>query len=167
MGSHSRFKPTLPRVTSSFYWPSLSKDTKSFVATCSTCQHHKYLPTKSQVLLHPLLQPAQVWEDLSMNLIIHLTSSQRHIVIWVMVKCLTNFSHFLALPMSYFAQSLAARFSVEIVWLHGIPRIGETTYELKNPCQLKSTTSSMSPTSDILLDLHLTPFLLYLLISTH
>ncbi|KAJ1404595.1 Ribonuclease H-like superfamily [Sesbania bispinosa] len=42
--------------------------------------------------------------------------------IWVICDRLTKFVHFLALPTKYSAQDLAARFSVEICHLHGIPK---------------------------------------------
>nr|KYP44660.1 Retrotransposable element Tf2 [Cajanus cajan] len=119
---HSGFKASLARLSTSFFWPGIYKDTKKLVQSCLTCQQNKYYPVKMQGLLQPLPTPDRVWEDISMDFITHLPNSHGHTVIWVIVDRLTKFSHFLALPTKFSAQDLAARFSVEIVRLHGVPK---------------------------------------------
>ncbi|KAL0361327.1 UNVERIFIED_CONTAM: Retrovirus-related Pol polyprotein from transposon.6 [Sesamum radiatum] len=42
LGGHSGSKATLARVAASFYWPSMAKDVKAFVKTCTICQQNKY-----------------------------------------------------------------------------------------------------------------------------
>jgi hypothetical protein len=118
---HSGTKATLARIASSFYWPTISKDTKLFVHKCSNCQHNKYL-TKKKGLLQPLPIPNQVWEELTMDFITHLPNFHGHTAIWVICDRLTKYVHFLALPTHYTATDLANRFSVEICRLHGIPK---------------------------------------------
>ncbi|XP_058757747.1 uncharacterized protein LOC131631003 [Vicia villosa] len=118
---HSGLQPTLARISSSFMWPGIYKDTKAFVKACSVCQQNKYLPQKKQGLLQPLNIPTLVWDELSMDFITHLPNSFGHTTIWVICDRLTKFSHFIALPTSFSAKDLAVRFSVEICRLHGIP----------------------------------------------
>nr|KYP37756.1 Retrotransposable element Tf2 [Cajanus cajan] len=119
---HSGFKASLARLSTSFFWPGIYKDTKKLVQSCLTCQQNKYYPVKMQGLLQPLPTPDRVWEDISMDFITHLPNSHGHTVIWVIVDRLTKFSHFLALPTKFSAQDLAARFLVEIIRLHGVPK---------------------------------------------
>ncbi|KAL0430619.1 UNVERIFIED_CONTAM: Transposon Ty3-I Gag-Pol polyprotein [Sesamum radiatum] len=38
MGGHSGTKATLARLAASFYWPSMAKDVKAFVQSCTVCQ---------------------------------------------------------------------------------------------------------------------------------
>lgn len=61
-------------------------------------------------------------EDISMDFITHLPCSAAKTVIWVVVDRLTKFAHFVALPTSFTAQSLALVFISEIYRLHGAPK---------------------------------------------
>ena len=80
---HSSIKPTLKRITASFYCLKWTRDVHHFIQQCSTCQENKYMPTKTQGLLQPLPIPKQVWEEISMDFITHLPCSAGHSVIWV------------------------------------------------------------------------------------
>ncbi|XP_058783052.1 uncharacterized protein LOC131657702 [Vicia villosa] len=119
--SHSGVKATVSRISNSFAWPGLYGEVKQFVKHCSTCQHNKYI-TQKKGLLQPLPIPHQVWEDLTMDFVIHLPNSFGHTVIWVICDRLSKFVHFLALPTKFTAKDLASRFAVEIFRLHGTPR---------------------------------------------
>ncbi|KAJ1427537.1 Ribonuclease H-like superfamily [Sesbania bispinosa] len=57
-----------------------------------------------------------------MDFVTHLPNSFGHTTIWVICDRLTKYVHFLALPTKYTASDLAARFSVEICRLHGVPK---------------------------------------------
>nr|KYP68328.1 Retrotransposable element Tf2 [Cajanus cajan] len=122
MAGHFGVKATLARLAASFAWPSMAKDVKAFVRSCSTCQHNKSVTSKKQGLLQPLPIPAKVWSDISMDFLTHLPSSAGHTVIWVVVDRLSKYAHFIALPTHFNASSLASRFMTEIVRLHGFPR---------------------------------------------
>ncbi|XP_058766610.1 uncharacterized protein LOC131640216 [Vicia villosa] len=119
---HSGVKPTVARLTASFAWPRLHSDVKDFIKHCTICQQSKYQTQKKQGLLQPLPIPAQVWEELTMDFITKLPNSFGHTVIWVICDRLTKYVHFIALPTNFTAQDIAARFSVEVCRLHGIPK---------------------------------------------
>ncbi|XP_019450597.1 PREDICTED: uncharacterized protein LOC109352871 [Lupinus angustifolius] len=119
---HSGWKSTLARLTASCQWPGLAKDVKSFVQQCVVCQSNKPLTQKSQGLLQPLPIPEKVWDEISMDFITHLPSSQGHTVIWVVVDRLTKYAHFTALPTRFSAETLARRFLNDICKLHGVPK---------------------------------------------
>jgi hypothetical protein len=57
IGGHFGVKPSLARISASFYWPGLLKDFISFIKKCSECQHNKYVPAKKQGLLQPVSIP--------------------------------------------------------------------------------------------------------------
>ncbi|GKB94317.1 reverse transcriptase [Tanacetum coccineum] len=64
----------------------------------------------------------QVWEEISMDFITNLPSSNGKTTIWVIVDRLTKFAHFLALPPHSTAASLANLFLHQIYRLHGLPK---------------------------------------------
>ncbi|XP_058766993.1 uncharacterized protein LOC131640630 [Vicia villosa] len=121
-GGHSGVKATLARIGTSFCWPGMYLAVKNMVKHCSHCQHNKYDTQKKRGLLQPLPVPERVWEDITMDFIANLPSSAGHTVIWVLCDRLSKFVHFVPLPTHFTAKDLAARFTVEIFRLHGIPR---------------------------------------------
>jgi hypothetical protein len=121
-GGHSGVQATLARLSATFYWPGMYKDVKQFVTTCAVCQHNKYSTQSPYGLLQPLPLPQQVWEDISMDFITQLPPTHNRSCIWVIVDRLTKFAHFIALPNSFTAASLAPIFITEIYRLHGAPK---------------------------------------------
>jgi hypothetical protein len=122
-GGHSSIQATLARLSSTFYWPGMYRDVKQFVTTCSVCQHNKYSTQSPHGLLQPLPLPQQVWEYISMDFIDQLPPTHNRSCIWVIVDRLTKFAHFIALPSSFTAASLAPIFITEIYRLHGAPKM--------------------------------------------
>jgi hypothetical protein len=121
-GGHSGIQPTLARLSASFYWPGMHKDVKQFVNSCNTCQYNKYNTHSPYGLLQPLPLPEQVWEDISMDFITNLPLTNNKSTIWVVIDRLSKFAHFIALPASFTAVSLASTFLTEIYRLHGAPK---------------------------------------------
>lgn len=122
LAGHSGVQPTVARLTTSFYWPSLYTAVKEFVKNCVTCQQSKNQTQKKLGLLQALPLPSQVWEKLTMDFITHLPNSFGHTVIWVICDRLTKYVHFIALSSKFTAEDLANCFLVEIFRLHGIPK---------------------------------------------
>ncbi|XP_058732695.1 uncharacterized protein LOC131604261 [Vicia villosa] len=121
-GGHSGVKATLARLRASFCWPGVYLAVKNMVKHCTNCQQNKYETQKKKGLLQPLPIPDRVWEDITMDFITNLPNSSGHTVVWVLCDRLSKFVHFLPLPTHFTARDLAARFTVEIFRLHGIPR---------------------------------------------
>lgn len=95
---YSSVKATTTRLAASFYWPTLYKDTRTFICSCMVCQQNKPVNKKQKGLLQPFSILAKIWTYLTMDFIIHLPSSFGHIVIWVICGHLTKFVHFIAYP---------------------------------------------------------------------
>ncbi|KAL0438746.1 UNVERIFIED_CONTAM: Retrovirus-related Pol polyprotein from transposon.6 [Sesamum latifolium] len=97
LGGHSGSKATLARLAAGFYWPSMTKDVKSFVQSCTVCQQNKYSTQPPYDLLQPLPTSDGVWEEISVDFIMHLPRSNGNTVIWVVVDRLSKFAHFIVL----------------------------------------------------------------------
>jgi hypothetical protein len=63
-----------------------------------------------------------VWEDISLDFVDGLPSSDSKTMVLVVVDQLTEYSHFLALSHPYIARTLATIFIAQTVCLHGIPK---------------------------------------------
>lgn len=122
LGGHSGVKGTLTRLAAAFAWPHMAKEIKARVRECVVCQMHKSPTQKPCGLLQPLAILSQVWEDISMDFITHLPLIHGKSVIWVVVDRLSKFGHFIALPATFSAATIAPIFLTEIHHLHGMPK---------------------------------------------
>ncbi|KAL0313233.1 UNVERIFIED_CONTAM: hypothetical protein Sradi_5722600 [Sesamum radiatum] len=111
IGGHSGVSATTARLATSFYWPRLLMDVKAYIKQCATCQRVKYSTQRPSGTLQPLPVPRRVWEDLSIDFIMHLPVSVGKTVIWVVVDRLTKYVHFVGLPSKFTAVYLAGVFS--------------------------------------------------------
>jgi hypothetical protein len=74
-------------------------------------------------LLQPLSVPDWKWDDISMDFIIGLPTTEKgHDSIWVIVDHLTKSANFLPVKTNYRPPQYANRYFVEIVRLHGVPK---------------------------------------------
>lgn len=88
-GHPSQYR-TAELVTHNYYWPTVLKETKKYVAACPTCQHTKIFPTKPRGPLHPNAMPEWPWQFISIDLIVKLLESNRFDSIAVIVDCLSK-----------------------------------------------------------------------------
>lgn len=101
LGGHSGVKVTLHRVSQYFFWPTLAKDIKHFVAECDVCQRSKNDNVAYPGLLQPLPVPERRWSDIFMDFITGLPKSMGKEVIFVVVDRLTKYGHFINLAHPY------------------------------------------------------------------
>jgi hypothetical protein len=74
-------------------------------------------------LLQPLLVPDWKWDDISMDFITGLPTTEKgHDSIWVIVDRLTKSVNFLPVKTNYRPPQYANWYFVEIVRLHGVPK---------------------------------------------
>ena len=109
-------------VKKEFFWDGLKFDIQNFLAECLVFQQNKVEAIKTSDLQH-LSIPSQLWEDISMDLIIGLPKSEGKSVIMVVVDRITKYAHFCALCHPFKANTVATTFMETIQKLHGNPKI--------------------------------------------
>jgi len=101
----------------------MKKEISAYVARCDTCCRVKTIHMKPAALLQLLSVPEWKWEEISMDFITGLLTTQKgNDSIWVIVDLLTKLTHFLPVKNSYRPPEYADLYMAEIVKLHGIPR---------------------------------------------
>jgi len=122
IGGHSGVLRTYKRLAQQFYWPSMARIVKEYVASCDVCQRVKSDTLSPAGLLQPLPVPCQVWDDITMDFIEGLPTSGGKNTIFIVVDRLSKSAHFLALAHPYTAKIVAEKFVDGVVKLHGMPR---------------------------------------------
>ncbi|GJZ83576.1 DNA/RNA polymerases superfamily protein [Tanacetum coccineum] len=121
MGSESKWSDGRLMLTS-VSEPCDTQDVATFVSKCMTCQQVKIEHQRASGLLQPLEIPMWKWDEISMDFVTGLpTTQKRHDAIWVVVDRLTKSAHFLPIRKNYGISKLAEIFRQEIVRLHGTP----------------------------------------------
>ncbi|GJR16598.1 putative nucleotidyltransferase, ribonuclease H, partial [Tanacetum coccineum] len=74
-----------------FWWNGMKQDVATFVSKCMTCQQVKIEHQRASGLLQPLEIPMWKWDEISMDFVTGLpTTQKRHDAIWVVVDRLTK-----------------------------------------------------------------------------
>ena len=90
--------------------------------TCPHCQIAKPRNNLPYGLIMPLQPPEEPWQDISMDLIVHLPNSQIFNAIFVVVDRFSKMAHFIPTQIQISAPELAQIFLDSVVRLHGFPR---------------------------------------------
>jgi hypothetical protein len=106
-----------------FWWHSMKREIASYIARCDVCQRVKAEHQRPAGLLQPLKVTLWKWEEVSMDFITGLpTSNQGHDSIWVIVDRLTKVAHFIPVKTTDHGNHLAELYISRIVSLHGVPK---------------------------------------------
>ena len=100
----------------------MQQDIKEFVQSCLICQQAKHDTALPSGLLEPLPIPEQIWEDVAMDFITGLPSSNGHTVIMVVIDRLSKYAYLASLKFDFNSKQVADLFMKTIVKLHGFPR---------------------------------------------
>ncbi|GJR20981.1 putative nucleotidyltransferase, ribonuclease H [Tanacetum coccineum] len=127
-----------------FWWNGMKQDVATFVSKCMTCQQVKIEHQRASGLLQPLEIPMWKWDEISMDFVTGLpTTQKRYDAIWVVVDRLTKYAHFLPIRKNYGISKLAEIFRQEIVRLHDgqSERTIQTLEDMLRACALEWTGS--------------------------
>ncbi|MCO5588654.1 hypothetical protein L7F22_042611 [Adiantum nelumboides] len=120
---HRGIDLTIKALEMYFFWPSLRKDTGSFVCSCVICQRVKYDRGKAYGLLQPLPIPTGPWECIAMDFIFGLPkTSSGNEGIWTIVDRFSKQAHFIPVRKQITAEQMAKTFLVIVFKYHGMPR---------------------------------------------
>uniref|UniRef100_A0AAY5KWV0 Gypsy retrotransposon integrase-like protein 1 n=1 Tax=Esox lucius TaxID=8010 RepID=A0AAY5KWV0_ESOLU len=95
---HPGIGPTVRALAGKYWWPTLAKDVRVYVSSCSVCAQSKaprHLPVGK---LHPLPIPQRPWSHLSVDFLTDLPPSQGHTTILVVVDRFSKSCRLLPLP---------------------------------------------------------------------
>ena len=93
------------------------------MALCDTCQRVKAEHQRPAGLLQPMKIPEWKWEEVGMDFIVGLPSTQRgYDSIWVIVDRLTKVAHFILFKTTYSGAKLVELYMEMILCLHGVPK---------------------------------------------
>lgn len=121
-GGHSGFLRTYKRLTEELFWKGMKNEVKKYVEQCKVCQTNKIESVAPTGLLQPLPRLDKIWEDLSMDFIEGLPTSQGVDTIMVVVDRPSKYAHFVTLKHPFSAKIVVVAFVKQIVRLHGFPR---------------------------------------------
>ena len=67
---------TIEQILRNYWWPTLHRDTKRYIAGCETCQRTKPQRVAKKTPLHPFEPPQRPWETITLDLVGPLPESQ-------------------------------------------------------------------------------------------
>jgi hypothetical protein len=99
---HPRSSKMYQELRPCYWWTKMKKEIATYVARSDTCCRVKALHMKLVGLLQPLLVPNWKWDDISMDFISSLPTTQKgNDLIWVIVDPLTKSAHFLPVKIAF------------------------------------------------------------------
>jgi hypothetical protein len=101
----------------------MKQDIAEYVSLCDTFQRVKAEHQRPAGLLQHLKIPKWKWEEIGMDFIVGLPSTQAgYDSIWVIVDRLTKVGHFIPVKTSDSGAKLAELYISRIICLHGVPK---------------------------------------------
>jgi hypothetical protein len=94
-----------------------------YVASCDNCQRVKAEDQRPTRILQPLKIPQWKWEEISMDFIVGLPTTQSgYDSIWVIIDRFSKVAHFIPVKTTYKGAKLVELYIVRIMCLHRVPK---------------------------------------------
>lgn len=142
---------TLSLLKRRFWWPTMARDVREFVAACTTCARSKALHVPPAGLLRPLPVPSRPWSHVALDFVTGLPASRGNTTILTIVDRFSKAVHFVALPKLPSARETADLLVHHVFRLHGLPVdiVSDrgpqfTSHVWKSFCQSLGATVSLS-----------------------
>lgn len=123
VSGHLGVTKTLKLVQRYFYWPKMAVTVRHYVTSCPTCQAVKSSNQLPPGLLHPLPIPDDRWEQIAMDLIVHLPQTPRGFdAIVTFTDRFSKMVHFVPTQTTVTAPTLAKLAFDHVFRYHGLPK---------------------------------------------
>jgi hypothetical protein len=110
-------------LKSRYWWYGIKRAIAKYVALCDNCRRVKAGRQRNTGLLQPLTIPQWKWEEISMDFIIGLPTTQYgYDSIWVIIDCFSKVAHFVSVKITYKGAKLEELYIIRIMCLHGVPK---------------------------------------------
>uniref|UniRef100_A0A7N8YQF8 Gypsy retrotransposon integrase-like protein 1 n=1 Tax=Mastacembelus armatus TaxID=205130 RepID=A0A7N8YQF8_9TELE len=119
---HPGVSRTLEVMRQRFWWPSVRKDTISYVNACTICARMKASHQSPAGLLHPLPIPKRPWSHIALDFVTGLPKSQGMTTILTVCDRFSKMVHFVPLPQLPSAPEMARILADHVFRLHGLPQ---------------------------------------------
>ena len=121
-GGHFGETATINKLVPHYYWPSMSKEIKSFVQGCLQCQLMKRYRPKTNGQLRPLDVPSGRWIDISIDFVTGIpTSRQGNDMVMVVVDRFSKRAHFIAMKKNFGSTGVVRALFRYVFCYHGFP----------------------------------------------
>lgn len=95
---------------------------EQYVKACPVCAVAKHRSGRPLGLLQSVADPHVPWEEIAMDFVVELPSSNGHNVIWTIIDLFSKQAHFVPCRGLPSARALAGLFIRHVYRLHGVPR---------------------------------------------
>uniref|UniRef100_A0A8C2B1F0 Gypsy retrotransposon integrase-like protein 1 n=1 Tax=Cyprinus carpio TaxID=7962 RepID=A0A8C2B1F0_CYPCA len=118
---HPGVRGTIAFIRQRFWWPSLERDARRFIAACSICAQTKAGNSPPAGLLRPLPVPSRPWSHIALDFITGLPPSAGKTVILTVVDRFSKSAHFIPLTKLPSAKETAQIMIDNVFKFHGLP----------------------------------------------
>jgi transposase InsO family protein len=151
LSAHPGVRGSLAFIRQRFWWPTMGRDTRRFIASCVTCAQTKTGNSPPAGLLRPLPVPARRWSHIALDFITGLPPSAGNTVILTVVDRFSKSARFIPLTKLPSAKETAQIMVDHVFKIHGLPTdvVSDrgpqfSAFFWKEFCRLIGATASLS-----------------------